>query len=62
MQLLRNRISSRSPLERPAIRVVCGNKLVDALDEVFDAAERAAPEEGVSGQLEADAAMGLQAE
>ena len=50
MQLLKNRIGSRGPLKRLAVGVVVGDELIDALHELFDAGERAAPDRFVGDQ------------
>ena len=42
MQLLKDRICGGCPLERLAVRVVRRDEMMDALDELFDAGERAA--------------------
>lgn len=43
MQLFKVRIGGGSPLERLAVRVVGGDEVINALHELFDAGERAAP-------------------
>src|SRR5882757_3257220 len=42
MQLLQDRVSSSSPAKRLGVGVVVGDELIDALDELLDAGERAA--------------------
>ncbi len=52
MQLYEDGVSSSGPLERLAVRVVCGNEVVDALHELLDAGERTAADGLVGDQRE----------
>ena len=52
MQLFEDRISGGGPLERLAVRVVRRDEVIDALDELFDAGERAATDGLVGDQRE----------
>lgn len=50
MQLFKDRIGGGSPLEGLAVRVVCRDEVINALHELFDTGERAAPNGLVSDQ------------
>ena len=50
MQLFEDRICCGGPLEWPAVLVVGGDELVDALHELFDAGERASADGFVGDQ------------
>lgn len=52
MQLLKDRISGSSPFERLAVGVVCGDEVINALHELFDAGERSSPNGFVGDQCE----------
>ena len=52
MQLFKDRIGGGSPFEGLTVRVVRGDEVVDALDELFDTGKRAAPNRLVGDQRE----------
>ncbi len=52
MQLFEDRICGGGPLERLAVRVVGGDEVIDALDELLDAGEGSAANGLVGDQRE----------
>lgn len=52
MQLFEDGVCGCGPLERLAGRVVCGDEMINALHELFDAGERASADGLVGDQRE----------
>ena len=52
MQLHQDGVGGSGPTERLGVVVVCGHEMIDALHELFDAGERAAPDGLVGDQCE----------
>lgn len=52
MQLFEDRVGRGRPLERPTVRVVGGDEVVDALHELLDAGERPTADGLVGDQAE----------